>query len=117
MENLLKSEFNPRLTGWLLAGLVLFSVEALADAGFTISRNRENAVAIGMTASEVQRLLGRPDRAVQYGNTAGPVWTYRVVDPLFGRTIFNVEFSADNRVMATGEIVIGSEAPNGGERR
>ena len=69
-----------------------------------------------MSTSEVQQLIGRPDRAAQYGNTPGPVWTYRVVDPLFGRTEFNVEFGGDERVLAKGEIVIGSESPNGGQR-
>ena len=112
----LNPEFNPRLTGWLLAGLFLTSAGAQAQSGFTISTKRENVIAIGMSTSEVQQLLGRPARAVRYGNTPGPVWTYRVVDPLFGRTEFNIEFGADERVMAKGEVVIGSEAPNGGRR-
>lgn len=42
----------------------------------------------------------------RYFNTPGPVWTYEVVDPLFGRTEFNIEFGADERVMAKGEVVI-----------
>jgi hypothetical protein len=112
----LTSEFNPRLTGWLLAGLVLMSADALAENGFTVTTSRENVVAIGMTTSEVQQLLGRPARAARYGNTPGPVWTYRVVDPLFGRTEFNVDFGADERVIAKGEVVIGSQSPNGGQR-
>jgi hypothetical protein len=115
-ENTLKSDFDPRLIGWLLAGLVLISAEAQADNGFTIMTSRENVIAIGMSTSEVLQLLGRPARAVRYRNTPGPVWTYRVVDPLFGRTEFNVEFGADERVMARGEVVIGSDSPNGGQR-
>jgi hypothetical protein len=115
-ENALKAEFVPRLTGWLLAGLVLIAAEAQADNGFTITTSRESVVAIGMSTSEVLQLLGRPARAVRYGNTPGPVWTYRVVDPLFGRTEFNVEFGADERVLAKGEVVIGSDSPNGGHR-
>jgi hypothetical protein len=113
-ENTLKSAFNPRLAGWLLSGLVLIFADAYADNGFTITTSRENVIAIGMSTSEVRQLLGRPARAVQYRNTPGPVWTYRVVDPLFGRTEFNIEFGADERVMAKGEIVIGSESPNRG---
>ena len=113
----MESDLNPRLTGWLMAGLVLISAEAFADNGFTVTTSRENVIAIGMSTSEVQQLLGRPARAVRYGNTPGPVWTYRVVDPLFGRTEFNVEFGADERVMAQGEVVIGSESPNGGGHR
>jgi hypothetical protein len=115
-ENTLKSEFNLRLTGWLLAGLALISAEVHADNGFTVTTSRENVIAIGMSTSEVRQLLGRPERAVRYGNTPGPVWTYRVVDPLFGRTEFNIEFGADERVMAKGEVVIGSESPNQGPR-
>ena len=112
----MQAELSPRVTGWLLAGLVLISAEAQAQSGFTIATSRENVVAIGMSTSEVQQLLGRPARAVRYGNTPGPVWTYRVVDPLFGKTEFNVEFGADERVMAKGEIVIGSDSSNGGQR-
>ncbi|MEO8135435.1 MAG: hypothetical protein ABI831_15815 [Betaproteobacteria bacterium] len=113
----MKSEFNLRRTGLLLAGLVLISAEARADNGFTVTTSRENVVAIGMSTSEVRQLLGRPARDVRFGNKPGPVWTYTVVDPLFGRTEFNIEFGADERVMAKGEIVIGSEAPNGGFTR
>jgi hypothetical protein len=113
-ENTLKAKFNPRLAGWLLAGLVLISAGTRADNGFTITTSRENAIAIGMSASEVRQLIGQPARAVRYGNTPGPVWTYRVVDPLFGKTEFNVEFGADERVMAKNEVVIGNESPNGG---
>jgi hypothetical protein len=115
-ENTLKSDFDPRLIGWLLAGLVLISAEAQAANGFTIMTSRESVIAIGMSTSEVLQLLGRPARAVRYRNTPGPVWTYRVVDPLFGRTEFNVEFGADERVMAKGEVVIGNESPIGGHR-
>jgi hypothetical protein len=114
-ENTMKS-LNPRLTGWLLAGLVATCAAAHADGGFTIATSRENVIAIGMSTSEVRQLLGRPARAVQYRSTPGPIWTYNVVDPLFGKTEFNVEFGADERVIAKGEIVIGSESPNGGRR-
>jgi hypothetical protein len=113
-ENTLKSEFNLRLSGWFLAGLVLISAEVHADNGFTVTTSRENVIAIGMSTSEVQQLLGRPARAVRYRNTPGPVWTYTVVAPLFGRTEFNIEFGADEKVMAKGEVVIGSDSPNGG---
>ena len=102
------------ITGWLLAGVLSVLTEAHAQNGFTVTRSRENAISIGMSASEVQQLLGRPARAVQYRANPGPVWTYTVVDPLFGKTEFHVEFGTDQRVIATGEMVIGSESPNGG---
>ena len=104
---------NPCLIGGLLAALVLSSGVAQADNGFTISTARENAIALGMSASEVQQLLGRPARAVHYRSSPGPTWTYRVTDPLFGRTEFNIDFGADERVIAKGEMVIGSEKPSG----
>ena len=112
----MESRSSLRLTGWLLVGLVSMSAEARAAGGFTVTTSGENVVTIGMSMSEVQQLLGRPERAARYGNTPGPVWTYRVVDPLFGKTEFNVEFGANERVMAKGEIVIGNESPNGGQR-
>lgn len=112
----MKSECSPRFTGWLLAGIVLISAEAQAQSGFAIATSRESVIVVGMSTSEVRQLLGTPARAVRYGNTPGPVWTYKVVDPLFGRTEFNVEFGADERVVAKSEVVIGSESPNGGQR-
>ena len=112
----MKSAFAPRLAGLLLAGVALISAETRAANGFSIATARENVVTIGMSMAEVQQLLGPPARADQYRSTPGPVWTYKVIDPLFGRTEFNVEFGADGRVIAKGEIVIGSEAPNGGQR-
>src|SRR5690349_12300778 len=106
-EKTMKSGKRARLIGWWLAGLVLISVEAHAESGFTITRSQESAITVGMGTADVQRVLGRPERAVRYRNAPGPIWTYRVVDPLFGKTEFNVEFSADDRVIATGEVVIG----------
>ena len=104
---------NIRLIGCLLPALVLSSAIAQADNGFTISRNRESAITIGMSPSEVQQLLGRPARAVRYRNSPGPTWTYKVTDPLFGRTEFNIDFGADEKVISKGEMVIGSEKPSG----
>ena len=102
---------NLHSTGCLLAAFLLGSAVAQADNGFTISTSRENAIALGMSASEVQQLLGRPARAVRYRNSPGPTWTYRVTDPLFGKTEFIIDFGPDDRVIARGEMVIGSEKP------
>ena len=103
---------NPRRTGCLLAALVLVPAWAQADNGFHIARGREDAVAIGMSASEVRQLLGRPARAVTYRSAPGPTWTYGVIDPLFGKTEFNIDFGVDERVISKGEMVIGTEKPN-----
>ena len=102
---------NLHSTGCLLAALVLSSTVAQADNGFTIATSRESAIALGMSTSEVQQLLGRPARAVRYRHSPGPTWTYRVTDPLFGRTEFIIDFGPDERVIGTGEVVIGSEKP------
>ena len=106
-ENTLTTKPNPRFIGWLLAGLVVSSTAAQAANGFSISTSQENAVTIGMSASEVRQLLGRPERDVQYRNTPGPTWTYNVVGALFGKTEFNIDFGPDGRVIAKGELLIG----------
>jgi hypothetical protein len=102
------------LASWLLAGFCLGSVGARADNGFTITASREDAVAIGMSTAEVQQLLGRPARAVQYRASPGPVWTYNVNGALFGRTEFNIDFGPDLRVIAKSEYVVGSNSPSRG---
>lgn len=104
---------NLHSTGCLLAALVLSSAVALADNGYTISTTRESAIVLGMSASEVQQQLGPPARAVRYRNAPGPTWTYKVTDPIFGRTDFYIEFGPDERVISKGEMVIGSEKPSG----
>ena len=109
----MKLPVNRYLAASLLAGLVSVCAQANAASGFTVTTSQENAVAIGMTTSEVRELLGRPARVAQYRSLPGPVWTYRVVAPLFGKTEFNVDFGADDRVIAKSEYVIGNEAPNG----
>jgi hypothetical protein len=96
----------------LLAALVLVSVWAQADNGFNIARDREDAVTIGMSTSEVRQLLGRPARAFTYRSAPGPTWTYGVIDPLFGKTEYNIDFGVDERVISKGEMVIGTEKPN-----
>jgi hypothetical protein len=111
-ESTVTSKFNLRFTGCLLAGLVLSSAEAQAGKGFTVSTSEENAIAIGMSASEVQQLLGRPARAIRYRNAPGPTWTYQVVGAVFGKTEFIIEFGPDERVISKSEMVIGSEKPS-----
>jgi len=111
-EKTVKSKFNPRFAVWLLAGLVLGSAAARADNGFTVTTSRENVITLGMSESEVQQLLGRPDRVDRYRNAPGPTWTYRVVAPLFGKTEFNIEFGPDDKVISKGEMVIGSDKPS-----
>ena len=110
----MKPRFSPGVRRSLLAASLLVVVEAQAANGITVTTNDEDAIAIGMSTSEVHNLLGRPERVNRYWNAPGPVWTYRVVAPLFGKTEFNVEFSADQRVIAKSEYVVGNDAPNRG---
>ena len=103
----MKSKFNPHFTGWLLAGLLLSSAAAQAASGFSVTTSQEAGVTIGMSASEVQQLLGRPAFVNRYHNAPGPTWTYKVLDPIFGRTDFLVDFGADQRVINKGELLLG----------
>ena len=107
------SKLNLRCTGWLLAGLALSSAEALGQGGVTVSTSQESAVAIGMSASEVRQLLGRPARADRYRNAPGPTWTYNVVGAVFGKTEFVIDFGPDERVIAKGEQVVVRVAAGG----
>ena len=60
-----------------------------------------------MSASDVRQLLGGPARAVQYRNAPGPVWAYDVLDPLFGKTEFLIDFGPDEKVITAVERVYG----------
>ena len=102
----MKSSFL-RGAGFWLAALLLASVEARAANGVSVSRSQETLVTTGMIASEVRQLLGRPMQDVRYRNATGRIWTYDVIDPLFGRTQFDIEFGPDERVLSTLERVIG----------
>ena len=113
-ENAMKSTFNSTVIGWSLTGLLLIAAGAQAASGFTVTTEQENTIAVGMSMPEVRQLLGRADHTARYGNAPGPIWTYRVVAPLFGKTEFNVEFGGNDRVIAKGEYVIGNESPNNG---
>jgi hypothetical protein len=107
------SKSDSCFTGWLLAGLILSSAAAQAANGFSISTSQENAVTIGMSASEVLQLLGRPERTARYANVPGPTWTYNVIGAIFGKTEFNIDFSADEKVISKGEWLVGGVGVGG----
>ena len=96
-----------RVIACLLAALVSSYSDARAANGFSVSRSQETAISTGMSLPEVEQRLGRPARAVRYRNAPGPTWIYDVIDPLFGRTQFDVEFGPDERVLSAVERVIG----------
>jgi len=85
----------------------LSSIDARAGNGFTVSRSQETSIKAGMTASDVRQRLGRPARAVQYRNAPGPVWAYDVLDPLFGKTEYLIDFGPDEKVITAVERVYG----------
>jgi hypothetical protein len=94
----------------MAAGLVAAGVAAHAASGFQITKSQESMVAPGMTAQQVRSAIGTPDRQEQYGNEAGPTYSYRVIDGLGTR--FDVDFGADGKVASAGELV---DESGGGE--
>ena len=103
------SKVNLRTTGWLLAtGLAFGTAEAQAASGITVTERQEAAITVGLSAPEVQQILGRPALIVRYRNALGPTWTYRVAGMLpFGPSEFDVDFGSDGNVAGTGTRIIG----------
>ena len=77
----MKSEFDRRLTGWLLTALVMISAEALAANGFTITTSRENDVAIGEDGMRhgAPREVGK--EGVRHSRQPRPVRAFRAGPP------------------------------------
>ena len=52
---------NLRATRWLLAAGLAFGIAAAqAAGGVTITQSQEATVGVGMSASQVEQILGRP---------------------------------------------------------
>lgn len=103
------SKINLRSTRWLLiAGLAFGVAAAQAASGVSVTESQKTAVKVGMTAAEVEQILGRPAHVVSYRSAPGPTWTYRVfgANP-FGMTDFDVSFGADSKVVWSSERVLG----------
>ena len=104
----MKSKVNVRAIRWLLAaGLAFGAAAAQAASGVTITQSQEATVGVGMSASQVEQILGRPANVFTYGRSPGPTWTYEVDGAPFGVTEFDVDFGSDGRVMSVGERVLG----------
>jgi outer membrane protein assembly factor BamE (lipoprotein component of BamABCDE complex) len=88
---------------------LLLSGAALAQAakGFTVDAKQQAAVKVGMTRDEVRGLLGRPAHNLKYRSEPGRTWTYGVVttDVAGQENVFDVDFSADGRVLSTDKRV------------
>src|SRR4030095_3641551 len=104
----MRSKINLRATPWLLAaGLALSGATAQAANGVWMTQSEETAVKVGMSTSEVERVLGRPARIVSYRDAPGPTWTYHVAGAPFGMTDFDVSYGADGKVLYASERIIG----------
>ena len=78
-----------------------------AASGFTVTAAQQNAIKVGMSRDEVRGLLGRPAHNIKYRAEPGRTWTYGIND---GTTpdeasVFDIEFSADGRVVSKGKRV------------
>jgi hypothetical protein len=94
---------------WLLTtGLAFCAAAAQAAGGFSITQSDEGRIAVGMSEAEVRQNLGPPARTRQYPSNPGPSWTYEVQGAPFGRTDFDIDFSADGKVVSTYERLYGS---------
>jgi len=107
----MKPNINLRAIPWLLAaGLAFDAAAAQGASGVTITQSQETTVGVGMSAIQVEQILGRPAAIFRYGMGAGPTWTYEVSGTKFGATEFDVDFGSDGTVMAVGERVRGDKA-------
>jgi len=101
------SKIHPNMTRLLLAaGLAFGAATSQAANGVSITQAQETSVAVGMTAAEVQKNLGRPANIEKYPYAPGPSWTYEVATAPFGRTEFNIDFGSDGTVARVSENVL-----------
>lgn len=83
----------------LLAVALCGAAAVQAASGFIVTAKQQASVKVGMNRDEVRGLLGRPAHNVKYRNEPGRTWTYgdtQTVD-----MVFDVDFSADGRVLST----------------
>jgi outer membrane protein assembly factor BamE (lipoprotein component of BamABCDE complex) len=90
----------------LTAGLILATTAAFSATGFTLMQTQEAQISVGMSRADVHSLLGRPAHNVKYMNEPGRTWTYGVLgNGVAENTVFDVDFSADGKVMRFNERV------------
>src|SRR5258706_15360331 len=107
----MKSKISLRTTRWLLAiGLAFGAAAAQAALGVAVAKTQQTAVKVGMSAAEVQQILGRPAEILNFRSAPGPSWTYYFVGTPYGTSEFVVDFDSDGRVVAAREFV----RPSGG---
>ena len=87
--------------GIVAIGLALGFAAAHAMSGYSVSKQQESSISVGMTQSEVLAALGTPDSNVHYGSDPGRTFTYHLTgEP---ELLFDVAFSADGKVLSTSE--------------
>ena len=107
----MKSNIKLRTIPWLFAaGLAFGAAGAQGASGVTITQSQETTVGVGLSAAQVEQILGPPAAIFRYGTGAGPTWTYVVNGVTFGTTDFDVDFGSDGKVMSVGERVRGDKA-------
>ena len=90
----------------LASGLLLATSAAFSASGFTLLQSEEKEITIGMSRANVRDLLGRPAHNVKYMNEPGRSWTYGVTGTGVPRnTVFDIDFSADGKVVQVNERV------------
>ena len=100
----MSTSLNPTLARLLVtAGIALSGVAAHAAGGYSINPADEQRVGVGMTQAEVLQALGRPARNQHFQNEPGATWTYSLPSDLNHQTLFDVDFSADGKVLSIGE--------------
>lgn len=87
--------------------LAVGAMAAHAAGGVSVQPSQEALVQPGMSQADVRQALGRPARNEKFMNEEGPTWTYDVAtSQTDGRTLFDVDFSSDGRVVSASERVL-----------
>ncbi len=115
-------KLNHQVRRWsVVVGLAFGVLAAQAQDGFTVKPHQESLVKPGMSKSEVQQVIGRPSQDQRYGMAPGSTWVYNVsgvanvpeiVDG--DRTVYEVDFDANGRVISARERTLHSSEQGGG---
>jgi len=88
-------------------GLAVGAIAAHAAGGVSVLPSQESLVQPGMSQTDVKQALGRPARNEKFMAENGPTWTYDVAtSETDGHTLFDVDFSADGRVVSASERIV-----------